>query len=54
MKIYKIQGQSKEVIYNKVHETKEERISVTISGKGEVKYEIYYDGEFHEQKVISF
>lgn len=54
VKIYKIQGQSKEIIYNKVHETKEERISVTISGKGEVKYEIYYDGEFYEQKVINF
>ncbi|SHH84901.1 serine/threonine protein kinase [Caloranaerobacter azorensis DSM 13643] len=54
VKIYKIQGQSKEIIYNKVHETKEERISVTISGKGEVKYEIYYDGEFYEQKDINF
>ncbi|KPU28268.1 serine/threonine protein kinase [Caloranaerobacter sp. TR13] len=54
VKIYKIQGQSKEIIYNKIHETKEERISVTISGKGEVKYEIYYDGEFYEQKVINF
>lgn len=52
--IYKIQDDSKELVYNKKHNTSEEGISVTLSGKGRVKFEIYFDGEFKDQREIQF
>ncbi|RKD34367.1 Stk1 family PASTA domain-containing Ser/Thr kinase [Thermohalobacter berrensis] len=54
VKIYKIQDGIKELIYSKVHETKEEWIAVTVSGKGKAKFAIYFDGELYKEKEISF
>lgn len=46
VKIYRIQDDEREVIYNEIHSTSEESISVPVKGKKNAKYEVYFDGTF--------
>lgn len=46
VKIYRIQDNERELIYNKIHITSEESISVPVEGKKNAKYEVYIDGIF--------
>lgn len=46
VKIYRIQDDEREVIYNEVHRTSEGSISVQVQGKKDAKYEVYFDGTF--------
>lgn len=49
VKIYRIQDGEREVIYNEVHSTSEESISVVVTGKKSAKYEVYFDGKFEAE-----
>lgn len=49
VKIYRIQDGEREVIYNEVHSTSEEAISVLVTGKRSAKYEVYFDGVFIDE-----
>ncbi|WIV10806.1 Stk1 family PASTA domain-containing Ser/Thr kinase [Proteiniborus sp. MB09-C3] len=49
VKIYRIQDGEREVIYNEVHSTKQESISVLVKGKKSAKYEVYFDGTFKDE-----
>ncbi|TAH64063.1 MAG: Stk1 family PASTA domain-containing Ser/Thr kinase [Gottschalkiaceae bacterium] len=46
VKIYRIQDNERELVYNQTHNTNEESISVPVEGKKSAKYEVYFDGEF--------
>lgn len=46
VKIYRIQDNERELIYNEIHSTSEESISVLVKGKKNAKYEVYFDGTF--------
>lgn len=49
VKIYRIQDGVREVIYNEIHSTSEESISVLVTGKKSAKYEVYFDGKFEAE-----
>lgn len=46
VKIYRIQDDERELIYNETHSTSEGSISVPVKGKKNAKYEVYFDGIF--------
>lgn len=52
VKVIRIQDGT--IVYNKMHDTSEEMISVPVKGKGKVKFEIYIDEEYYDTKEISF
>ncbi|MGF7057279.1 Stk1 family PASTA domain-containing Ser/Thr kinase [Brassicibacter mesophilus] len=54
VKVYKIQDDVKDLIYNNKHKTSEDTIRVPISGQGKVKLEIYFDGVFHMGNEYTF
>ncbi len=49
VKIYRIQDGVREVIYNEVHSSSEDSISVLVTGKRNAKYEVYFDGKFEAE-----
>ena len=54
VRIEKIHGDVKELVYNKKHKTSENEIKVNLTGSGKEKIEIYIDGTFRGQKEIEF
>lgn len=49
VKIYRIQDEERELIYNEIHSTSEESISIQVKGKSDAKYEVYFDGTFIDE-----
>lgn len=54
VKVYKIQGDINELIYDKKHSTSEEAIMIPVTGEGESKFEIYFDGVFYMDSEYTF
>ncbi|MTI67593.1 MAG: Stk1 family PASTA domain-containing Ser/Thr kinase [Firmicutes bacterium] len=52
--VYKEQNDKKELIYSKKHKSNEESIKVPISGKGTVKYIVYFNGEKKDEVEYNF
>ncbi|MTI69942.1 MAG: Stk1 family PASTA domain-containing Ser/Thr kinase [Firmicutes bacterium] len=52
--VYKEQNDKKELIYSKKHKSSEESIKVPISGKGKVKYIVYFNGEKKDEVEYNF
>ncbi|MTI47720.1 Stk1 family PASTA domain-containing Ser/Thr kinase [Sporosalibacterium faouarense] len=52
VKVKKVQGINSKIVYDKEHNTSEEKIWVTVTGTGRTVYKIYFDGiEFFEKEI---
>lgn len=47
VKIIRIQNGASETVYDKIHNVSEENIVITLSGKENAKFELYFDGTYH-------
>lgn len=54
VKVVKIVGEAKEIVYDKVHKKSDEVIYVPVSGNKKSKFEIYFNGVYQGSQEIDF
>lgn len=52
--IFKIEGDKSTLIYENTHSASDSPLRIEISGKGEVKFEVYINNSFHDSAVYNF